>query len=187
MKEIKVIIENPWWHGPLFIAVFSAILTGVIFAFALEKFNQKKEKKNLMLSIKSELSSNYNALKYRENITSDGLENKIQEIKEMRKRDSYNKELTDLDWYVNSAKNAPYTEELSTEIWNILQPQIAKYPKEYVKFKNIYSILKQIIRHSKILNGEISNPKQTEIIFIQNYNSIRTNSALFIKKIEESL
>ena len=63
MDVIKVVLVNSWWHDPLIIALFSSALTGLIFALVLQLYNRLMDKKDILVSLNSELAGNYRSLR----------------------------------------------------------------------------------------------------------------------------
>ena len=63
MDEIKVILVNSLWHDPMLIALVSSALTGLFFALVLQLHKRWMEKKDVLVSLTSELEWNYKSLK----------------------------------------------------------------------------------------------------------------------------
>lgn len=184
MKRLEVIIVNHWWHDPLFIALISAILTGIIFALVLEYHNRYLEKKDVLVSLNSELRQNYNTLQKIQNISA---MNNIPAgyIEAARKDMPWNQDLTDKELALDNFKNQPVDKRIATDCWSKLQYLVAKYPNEYSQYGELYGLLISIIRYSKIKSKEINNANIAEITMAGQFGAIRSNSELFIRKHEQ--
>ena len=187
MDEIKVILVHSWWHDPYLIALFSSILTGFVFALVLRFHNRWMEKRDVLLSLTSELTGNYRSIKKIQDLSAvKGLENNDGMIAAFRKDMPWNIDLSDQEIILDHFKNMPVHQELSIECWNKLQSQLAKYSKDYPKYEEIYCILRRIIKFSKIKSGEINNANIAEQAAVNQLGAIRSNSMEFINYFEKN-
>ena len=185
MGKIEVILVNPWWHDPLLIALFSSILTGLIFALVLYFYSRLMEKRDILVSLTSELTTNYKSIKKMQCMVIGDLDKNDGMIASLRKEMPWNKDLTDEKIFLDFIKNQPMDQQLSIDCWIKLQSQVAKYSKDYTKYEEIYGILKRIIRFSKIKSGDISNINDAEKAVVNQSGAIRINSKDFIEKYEK--
>jgi len=186
LEEIKVILVNPWWNNPYLIALFSSLLTGIVFALALHLHNRRVEKKDVLISLSSELYGNYFSIKKIQDISDvKGIEKNDGMIAAMKKGNPLKESFSDEEIALDEIKNISMDNEISIECWNKLHLQLAKYPNEYSKYEVIYGILKRIIRYSKIKSGEINTLNIAEMASANVLGAIRLNSEDFIKKYEE--
>ena len=187
MEGIRVIILNQWWQDPLLIAILSSMLTGLFFALVLHYHNRWMEKRDLIVSVETELSNNYNFLK---NIQSTNKVQNIEGFKDMidllRKEMPNKNDLSDKDIFLNFFKNMPLDEQVSVSFWKDSGAKLAKFKKEYSKVNPLYVTLARLIQFSRIKKGEIKPENQATFHAVHQFDAIRINSEEFIKLYEEA-
>ena len=164
--------QNKWWQRPLQVGVFTAILTGLVFGFMLRSCDKYEEKIDILNSLNSELSYNYEVLK------------EIQQIGIETVNQSEDNKIND-DLFLSAIHNMSVDDKLSINNWSSLQLNISKFPEEYIDYKKAYEILNRIIRFSKIKRGELQG-NDAEKAALQIYNVISLSSKDFINEFEDN-
>ncbi len=101
MEVIKVILDNPWYNQPWFIAIISSLLTGFIFALVLQIYHRRREKKDLFNSLNSELTGNYKSIeKIQGSSAGNDLKIDAKMIAAIRKNMPWNKDLSDQEIFL---------------------------------------------------------------------------------------
>jgi hypothetical protein len=180
MEEIRVTLNAPWWHDPLFVSLVSSALTGLAFALVLQWNSRRLEKRDILSSLQSELAMNFQSLCKLQNVKSvKNLDASL--LNAIKEEMPWNKNKSDIDIFIDFIKNTPVNHIIKISCWEQYNSKAARYHSDHKNYKELYDILLNIIRYSRIKSGELK-ANNAELFYVNQHGAIRISVELFLEK-----